>query len=119
MEKEKYKYFYNGVNVSKRDYELVQFIQTGSNEFTQAYYIYEKRKLRSNYDIKFYASWFNRTLKKIHRKGLLEEIPFVYKMGNGWVWSNPGINASKANFECVTLHDAQMELKAEINKILV
>ena len=114
-----YKYFYNGVSISKRDYELMQFIQTGSNNFTEAYFVYENRKTNKiRYDTRFYASWFNRTLKRIQKKGLLREIPFVYKMGNGWVWANPGINASKANFECLTLHDAQMEMKAEINKII-
>lgn len=112
-------YKYNGVEVSKRDWELIQFIQTGSNNFTEAYYIYAGRKPRKNPDVRFFASWFNRTLRKIHIKGLLAEIPFVYKIGNGYVWSNPGINASKANFECLTLHDAQMELKSELNKILV
>ncbi len=111
-------YKYNGVEVSKRDWELIQFIQTGSNNFTEAYYVYQNRKSRKNYEIKFYASWFNRTLKRIHKKGLLREIPFVYKIANGYVWANPGINASKANFECLTLHDAQMELKSELNKIL-
>ena len=119
MKDYKYKYFYNGVNISKRDYELIQFIQTGSNNFTEAYFVYEHRKIHKiGYDVRFYASWFNRTLKKIHRKGLLQEIPFVYKIAGGYVWENPGINASKANFECVTLHDAQMELKSEISKIL-
>lgn len=111
-------YKYNGVEVSKRDWELIQFIQTGSNNFTEAYYVYENRKPRRNPDLRFFASWFNRTLKRIHDKGLLQEIPFVYQVANGWIWMNPGINASKANFECLTLHDAQMELKAELSKII-
>lgn len=34
-------------------------------------------------------------------------------------WQNPGINASKANFECLTIHDAFMEEKSERNKILI
>ena len=111
-------YKYNEVEISKRDWELIQFIQTGSNEFQNAYYIYKNRKPKRNPDLKFFASWFNRSLTRIHKKGLLREIPFVYKIANGYVWMNPGINASKANFECFTLHDAQMEMKAEINKIL-
>lgn len=118
MEKQLYKYFYNGVNISKRDYELIQFIQTGSNELPRAYWISEHRKPRFG-DLRFYASWFNRSLKRIQNKGLLKEIPFAYRAnGDCWVWANPGINASKANFECVTLHDAQMELKSEMNKII-
>lgn len=111
-------YKYQGVTISKRDYELIQFIQTGSNEFVEAYYIYENRKVRKNMEIIFYASWFNRTLKRIQKKGILKEIPFVYKMAGGYVWANPGINASKANFECHTLHDAQMEQKMEMDKII-
>ena len=111
-------YIYNGVEVSKREYELIQFIQTGSNSFQQAYYVYNRRKPRASFDALFYASWFNRTLKKLHEKGLLKEIPFVLRIGNGFAWENPGIKASKANFECITLHDAEMEIKAEINKML-
>lgn len=111
-------YKYNGVEISKREYELIQFIQKGGNNFTEAYYIYKNRKPRKSYDVQFFASWFNRTLKRIQKKGLLKEIPFVYKIAGGYVWGNPGINASKANFECHTLHDAQMEMKSEQNKIL-
>jgi len=83
-----------------------------------AYYIYKNRKVHTDYDIKFYASWVNQTLKNLHKKELLQEIPFVYKIAGGYIWSNPGINTSKANFECHTLHDAQMELKSEISKII-
>jgi len=115
----RYKYFYNGVNVSKRDYELIQFIETGSNEFARAYWVYENRKTFSvTKPIIFYASWFNRTLGKIHKKGLLTEIPFVYKIAGGYVWENPGINASKANFECITIQDQTMENVSNFNKIL-
>jgi hypothetical protein len=111
-------YKYNGVEISKRDWKLIQFIQTGNHNFTEAYYVYEKRKPRKNYDVRFFASWFNRTLKNIQRKGILREIPYAYEVAEGWVWLNPGINASKANFQCLTLHDAQMELKAKMNKII-
>lgn len=111
-------YKYNGVEVSLRDYELIQFIQKGTNNFQDAYYIKENRKIKKNPDLEFFASWFNRSLKRIQKKGLLREIPYVYKMAGGYVWENPGINASKANFECLTLHDAQMELKSELSKVL-
>ena len=111
-------YKYNGVEVSKREWEMIQFIQTGSNEFAHAYYMYKNRKPKRNPDLRFFASWFNRSLAKIHKKELLEEIPFVWKIAGGWVWDNPGINTSKANFECFTLHDAQMELKSEMSKII-
>lgn len=112
-------YKYNGIEISKRDYELIQFIQKGTNNFPDAYYIYKHRKPRKNPDIQFFASWFNRSLKRIQKKDLLLEIPYVYKIAGGYVWSNPGINASKANFECFTLHDAQMEMKSEMNKMIV
>jgi len=31
---------------------------------------------------------------------------------------NPGINASRANYQAITLHDAVMDQKREINKII-
>lgn len=112
-------YKYNGTVVSKRDYELIQFIQTGSNNFQGAYWIAEHRKPRFG-DLRFYASWFNRSLKRIQAKGLLKDIPFAYNVnGDCYIWANPGINAAKANFECITLHDAEMEICAERNKIVM
>lgn len=109
-------YRFNGVDISKREYALIRFIEKGSNDFIQAYV--ETEKTPKSRDIRFYASWMNRTLKRLHGRSLLREIPYVYKMGNGWVWANPGIRGSKANFECFTLHDAQMELKSEMRKII-
>jgi len=109
-------YKFNGVEISKRQNSFVRFIEKGINDFVQAYSELNKPHMHS--DIRFFSSWFNRQLKGLHEKGLLKEIPYVYRMGNGWVWANPGIRGSKANFECFTLHDAQMELKSEMNKII-
>jgi len=109
-------YKFNGVEISKRQNAFIRFIEKGTNDFVQAYTETE-RKITSR-DIRFYASWFNTTLKLLHKKNLLFDIPYVYRMGGGWVWNNPGIRGNKANFECLTLQDAQMELKAEINKII-
>ena len=102
-------YKFNGVEISKRQNAFIRFIQKGTNDFVQAFSETERKP--TSRDIRFYASWFNRTLKQLQGKSLLFDIPYVYRMGNGWVWSNPGIRGNKANFECLTLHDAQMELK--------
>jgi len=110
---------YQGIELSKNQCDFVDFIQTGSNDFWEAYYIWKLRKKRVGKPTIQIASWFNRILAQIHKKGLLKEIPFVLHSANDvFIWANPGINASKANFECLTLHDAQMEMKLEMNKII-
>jgi len=115
-----YKYkIYQGTRLSKNQSDILEFIETGSNNFCDAYYLYRGRKKRIDKPVIQIASWFNRHLKRIQKRGVLKEIPFIYSDGLGnFVWQNPGINASKANFECHTLHDSQMELKAEQNKII-
>lgn len=112
------------IEVSKRELEVIRFLQTGSNNFVEAYFNYSGRKRRMTRPTWTIATWFNKTIKGLHNKQLFLEIPFIYHStaaawadSNGFVWSNPGVNASKANFECFTLHDAQMEMKKEINKI--
>jgi hypothetical protein len=116
---------YQNIEVSKRELEVIQFLQTGSNNFWDAYYQYQGRKQRLNRPTWTIATWFNKTIKSIHEKKLWLEIPFVYHSTNamwanmnGFVWSNPCLNGSKANFECFTLHDAQMEQKKEMAKII-
>lgn len=116
---------YQGIELTKKESEVVKFIQTGSNNFVEAYFNYSGRKQRMTRPTWTIATWFNKVIKSLHDKGLFLEIPFIYHSvaavwadSNGFVWSNPGVNASKANFECFTLHDAQMEQKKEINKIL-
>lgn len=110
-------YKFRGVEISKRQYAFIRFLEAGSNDFVECYN-YTENKKRGYKDIRFFASWFNRTLKQLQKRGLLSEIPFVYRMGNGWVWSNPGVRGSKANFECFTLNNAQMEFRAEQRKII-
>ena len=113
------------IQVCKRELEVIRFLQTGSNNFVDAYFNYHSRKQRITRATWTIAIWFNKTIKSLHLKGLFLEIPFIYHStaaiwadSNGFVWSNPGLNASKANFECFTLHDAQMEQKSEMNKII-
>jgi len=115
---------FDKIPVCKRELEVIRFLQTGSNNFWEAYYSYTGRK-RKFADVLSIVTWFNTTIKGLHSKGLFLEVPFIYHTtvrikGSwyGYVWANPGINASKANFECFTLHDAQMEMKSEQNKIL-
>lgn len=116
---------YQNVEISKKESEVIKFLQTGSNNFVEAYFNYTGRKQRITRPTWTIATWFNKTIKSLHEKQLFLEIPFIYhstaaKWADtcGFVWSNPGINASKANFECFTLHDAKMELKKELNKII-
>lgn len=115
---------YQGIELSKRESEVVLFLQTGSHNFWDAYSNYNSRKKRIDRPTLTVTSWFNYTIKGLHAKKLFEHIPFVYlfrehKTGPfKYIWMNPGINASKANFQALTLHDAVMESKSEINKII-
>ena len=84
---------YQGVQLSKKESELIQFLQTGSNDYKKAYYIYKHRSRKIESDHRKIQSWFNRTLKKLHEKGIAKNIPFVFS----GMWANPGIEASKAN----------------------
>ncbi|MHA1420319.1 MAG: hypothetical protein ACTSPO_15500 [Candidatus Heimdallarchaeaceae archaeon] len=110
---------YQGVDLPKNQAYIIDFLQKGSNNWWEAYYMNPQRKPRKDRPIWTIASWFNRHLSRIHKKGLLKEVPFVYGDGRGnFIWSNPGINASRANFQALTLHNANMELKSEQNKII-
>lgn len=111
---------YQGIEISKKEYELIRFIETGSNNFWDAYYNYSHRKKRLNRPTETIKSWFNRAIRALHDRGLLLEIPFVLggSGGIGYIWANPGINASKANFECITIQDQFQESKSEFNTII-
>jgi hypothetical protein len=116
---------YQEAEICKRESEVIKFIQTGSNNFWESYYNYESRKRRLNRPTWTIATWFNKTVKGLHKKQLFLSVPFVYHSAaaqwanlNGFIWINPLINSSKANFECFTLHDAVMDQKREINKII-
>lgn len=105
---------YFGVGLPKNQAAMVDFLQTGSNDIAKAYTMAGK-KTKGFRNYLFFASYFNRQLKKLQKRNLFLEMPFVYK---GIMWLNPGVNGSKANYESLTLHDAQMELKAERSKII-
>lgn len=85
---------YQGINLSKKESELIQFLQTGSNDFAKAFYIYKHRRKSLTTDIRKITSWFNRTLFRLHQKNLCINIPFIW---HSIKWINPGIKASKAN----------------------
>lgn len=109
---------YQGVAISKRQGKLIDFLQKGNNRFWEAFSQQKTRKQKVK-DQRFYASWFNRTLKQLQKKELFADIPYVYLVGDGsFIWSNPGIKGSKANFQALTLHTANIELKSQINKII-
>ena len=99
---------YQGVQLSKKESELIKFLQTGSNDYTEAYFIYEHRKRSINRDYRKLQSWFNSTLKSLHEKGLAQNIPFVLR----GMWVNPGIEASKANLVIEQKVDHIRELNA-------
>lgn len=121
---------FDKIIVCKRELEVIRFLQTGSNSFWDAFYSYTHRKKKFR-DVLPVVSWFNSTIKSLHSKGIFLEIPFVISTskgnsalmnwdGNwyGFYWVNPGINASKANFECFTIQDAVMEERSLRNKII-
>jgi hypothetical protein len=114
MDINKHKQTYYGLEIPKNQMAIIRFLQSGSNDITKAYSMSNK-KVQGVKSYIFYASWFNNQLKRLHARGLFFEIPYVYK---GIMWINPGVNGSKANFQAITLHDANMEFKRELNKIV-
>jgi len=109
---------YLKIEVTKRELEVIRFLQTGSNQFWDSFYNYFGRKKRIDRPTLQIATWFNSTIKRLHQKGLFKEIPFAYAIKGGFIWANPGINASKANFECITIQDQFQESKMKFNHIL-
>lgn len=117
---------FDKIQVCKRELEVIRFLQTGSNNFWDAFYSYNGRKQNFR-NVLPIVTWFNSTIKGLHSKGLFLEVPFIYHSTKanfagswyGYFWLNPGLNGVKANYECFTLHDAQMEMKSEQNKIIV
>jgi hypothetical protein len=110
---------YQKIQISKREKEVIEFIQTGSDRFWEAYFLYTGRKIRMDRSSMTMATWFNSVLKGLHQKGIFKEIPFAHRMPDGkYLWANPGINASKANFECITIQEAVGETRYYVNKII-
>lgn len=100
---------YQGVQLSKKESELIIFLQTGSNDWIGAFYIYKHRKGGNKYnpDTRKQSSWFNSTLKKLQKKNLCLNIPFVW---GGIQWMNPGTEASKANLVIEEASNVQREI---------
>ena len=95
--------------LTKKEIELNQFLHTGSNDYRKAFYIYEHRKVNIETDQRKITSWFNKTLSKLKEKHVALNIPFIW---NGVKWSNPGIEASKANLVMEQKIDHLRELNA-------
>lgn len=77
---------YGTVKLCKKESELVLFLQTGSNQFWEAYYSYVHRK-QSFRNVLPIVTWFNSILKSLHEKKLFLEIPYIIKSSNNWVGS--------------------------------
>lgn len=99
---------YHEVQLSKKESELIEFLQTGSNDYTKAFYVFENRVRRFEKYHRKIQSWFNCTLKKLHTKRIALNIPFVF----GGMWVNPGIEASKADLVIEQKVDHIRELNA-------
>jgi hypothetical protein len=106
---------FQGVEVCKRDMEVIRFLQTGSNNYWDSYYSYTGRKKKIDRPTLTIATWFNHTIRGLHKKGMFLNIPFVYRQIK---WMNPGVNASRANFQAITLQDAVLEQRKELRKII-
>lgn len=110
---------YQGVEVFSREVDVIEFLHTGSHNFWDAYSYYHDRKKRMDRPTLTIATWFNHAIKTLHEKGLMQHIPFVLHAGKDqFIWRNPGVKGSKANFVALTLQEDKMELANEINKIL-
>lgn len=99
---------YQEVQLSKKESELIEFLQTGSNDYKKAFYVFKNRVKKVENDHRKMQSWFNRTLKKLHKRGIALNIPFVLAD----MWVNPGIEASKANLVIEQKVDYIRELNA-------
>ena len=99
---------YHGVQLSKKESELIEFLLTGSNDYQKAFYIYKHRSRKIETDRRKIQSWFNSTLKKLQQKSIALNIPFVLS----GMWVNPGIEASKANLVMEQRVDEMRELNA-------
>lgn len=107
---------YQGVQLSKKENELVQWLMKGEHTFQDAFYMYQQRRKKKSIGTGLVEKmWFNSTLDKLHKKGLCKNIPFVYR---GIVWKNPGIEASKANFVAESIQRTNTEAN-EIQKRII
>lgn len=110
---------YQGVQLSKKESELVQWLQRGEHTWWDAFYMYPQRRKPTRLDRNVGGlkerSWFNRTLTTLQKKGLCTNIPHIY---TGLPWRNPGINASKANLVAMSVQDVNVEAVEKRKKII-
>ena len=107
---------YQGVQLFKKESELITFLQTGSDNWFKAFYVYKHRKKPGIVtDKRKQRSWFNKTLLRLHIKELMKHIPFIWQ---GFAWRNPGVEASKANLVIEVQAEHIQELRAP-KKIIV
>lgn len=109
---------YQGVQLSKKESELVQWLQKGDHSWHDAFYMYaNRRKVKAfkNNRIKE-RTWFNRTLANLHTKGLCKNIPFV--IYGGLPWRNPGITSNKASFVALTLQQDNLAESEMFKKVI-
>ena len=109
---------FSGIKIIKKESEFIKFLLTGSNAFQEAFYLYEARRLNMRRNLQTNASWFNNTLEGLHNKKLCEEISYVLKHPSGYIWSNPGIRANRANYLALTLVEDKRLTEYELNKII-
>jgi hypothetical protein len=106
---------YQSVQLSKKESELIEWLQKGEHNWSEAFYIYaNRRKVGVITKGLKERSWFNKTLRGLHTKGLCKNVGFVL---NGLPWRNPGIKASKSNFVALTLQETNIETK-QLNRPL-
>ncbi len=107
---------YQGVQLSKKESELVQWLMRGEHSHRDAFYVYaDRRKKKSIGTGLVEKMWFNKTLNSLHKKGLCKNIPFVV---TGISWRNPGIEASKANFVAESIQLTNTEANEMVKKII-
>ena len=100
--------------MSKKERELIEFLQTGSHNWPDAFYVYKNRRKVQRYEARAVLqrkerSWFNRTLMRLHSKGLMQHIMFVWP---GVAWHNPGVESAKANLVIEQKVEMFQELRA-------
>ena len=83
---------YQGIELSKRESEVVLFLQTGSHNFWDAYYNYFVRKERKDYPTLIIANWFNSVLKELQNKKLYFSWVLKTRIHNSgpykYIWKN-------------------------------
>ena len=93
VSKKKKERTYQGIQLSKREFEWVTWYQKGSNNWWNAFYEYEHRKRKMGSDERA-KSWFNSVLKGLKARGLFQHVPFAF-IGHGGVnWVHPGFENS-------------------------